>query len=828
MKKIALLLCALIVSMAFVLCINAAETVIYSNDFSDAESISDFIQYRSAWEIRDGALYLTGVRTLDDEIKDNHNSHIVYQAPVSLDDYIVEVDMHNVQTWAGLIFNVQQEKVNSVNSGFYGYSFTVSKNASFCAVGSAGQGKWLGNINLGTTHKDVYAGTDLHLSVIVKDGVMGFNAYNIVTGNKVYSYTYSVGSHKNDGLHFGGTVGFRALAEYSGRFNEANLHFDNLVITTAKDTTVASVVNRDTVADSSQDAYEIIYTNTFDSADDIDEFKQFGGTWEVRDGRLWLTDVGTESSSLIIYNGDKYLKTLADYAIDVDMYNVQTQAGVIIRSAVDSIKGNSKCEDFYGYFAFVSFDGKKGALGYGAPNGNWGGNIVVSENVTAPGANVHIRVEARGNTLAYYLSDIDSGKLLFSTVKQNSTWSMGSFGFRFYNLIKSGDKAGEILLDNLRTSLDNLVITSLDADFEVPEDKGDFDYTLKGGKAIITAYLGSKTKITVPETIDGYKVIAIGENAFYRNSYIKEVVLPKSITYIAENAFGVCTSLSDINWPVGLVSIGKNAFQNCRSLRSVVLPQSVKSIGSGAFYACISLESFTFPHIIEEIGKNVFWCCENLTTVTMPGTMPLIPDAMFYGCTKLDGDSLWIPSAVVSIGDSAFRYCGNIEAITVPETVKTIGASAFSGCGKLKMLVIYSTDAFFGEKMLEASTDVRIICYRGSTAAVYAQGNGMDFAYITCSEHQSFGTVIISATSTAPGSKVVYCAECGVEISREELPVTDDDKMDFDGDGSAAVEDVLPTIDEILQSIVLEDVDIDGDGKFSLRDILLILKSILG
>ena len=257
------------------------------------------------------------------------------------------------------------------------------------------------------------------------------------------------------------------------------------------------------------------------------------------------------------------------------------------------------------YFAFVSFDGKKGALGYGAPNGNWGGNIVVSENVTAPGANVHIRVEARGNTLAYYLSDIDSGKLLFSTVKQNSTWSMGSFGFRFYNLIKSGDKAGEILLDNLRTSLDNLVITALDADFEVPEDKGDFEYTLKGGKAIITAYLGSKTKITVPETIDGYKVIAIGENAFYRNSYIKEVVLPKSITYIAENAFGVCTSLSDINWPVGLVSIGKNAFQNCRSLRSVVLPQSVKSIGSGAFYACISLESFTFPHIIEEIGKNV-------------------------------------------------------------------------------------------------------------------------------------------------------------------------------------------------------------------------------
>ena len=133
MKKIIVMLC---VAVLLAVCVSAAETVIYQNDFSDAFSLYDFKQYRAEWEIRDGALYLTDRGTDAKAAKDNNFSHIVYQAPTPLSEYILEVDVFDARSSAGVLFNVQQAKVGTGNSAIYGYSFNLSMAADGIVLGN--------------------------------------------------------------------------------------------------------------------------------------------------------------------------------------------------------------------------------------------------------------------------------------------------------------------------------------------------------------------------------------------------------------------------------------------------------------------------------------------------------------------------------------------------------------------------------------------------------------------------------------------------------------------------------------------------------------------
>lgn len=55
----------------------------------------------------------------------------------------------------------------------------------------------------------------------------------------------------------------------------------------------------------------------------------------------------------------------------------------------------------------------------------------------------------------------------------------------------------------------------------------------------ITAYYGYEAEVTVPSTIDGYTVVGIRsfhneEGYSYPNIFVRKVVLPETVTYIAD------------------------------------------------------------------------------------------------------------------------------------------------------------------------------------------------------------------------------------------------------------------------------------------------------
>lgn len=136
------------------------------------------------------------------------------------------------------------------------------------------------------------------------------------------------------------------------------------------------------------------------------------------------------------------------------------------------------------------------------------------------------------------------------------------------------------------------------------------NYGSSGG--VITEYSGSDPYVTVPSSVGGNSVTAVGAGAFAGNTDIRSVSLPSSVTQIGQEAFADCTSLSSVSLPSSLSLIGMGAFYNCPSLSSVSIPSGTQEISDEAFAQCTSLRTVTIPSSVTTISDNAFDGCESL------------------------------------------------------------------------------------------------------------------------------------------------------------------------------------------------------------------------
>ena len=201
----------------------------------------------------------------------------------------------------------------------------------------------------------------------------------------------------------------------------------------------------------------VYYETDFSDASVLKDFTAYRGEWAVRNGRLYLdsmtADVTSDSSAFLLFNRPE-AALLENYMVDVDMYNIQTQGGVLMRCDYNRASAEN-LNAFYGYMYFVSYTGDKGAIGYCNEFGVWGGNLVVSLPEFRPGMNLHLNVVVYGDRFYCTYTDIDTGKVLLSLTKSDKTWSNGTFGFRL-----CGERNG--LMNFNRVYFDNLKVTVID------------------------------------------------------------------------------------------------------------------------------------------------------------------------------------------------------------------------------------------------------------------------------------------------------------------------------------------------------------------------------
>ena len=133
-----------------------------------------------------------------------------------------------------------------------------------------------------------------------------------------------------------------------------------------------------------------------------------------------------------------------------------------------------------------------------------------------------------------------------------------------------------------------------------------FTYTLADGGATITGASNVGTCLDIPETIDGYPVVAIGNSAFNFELDLEHLTIPSSVTNIGKHAFSLCHGMEEIVIPDSVKNISDYAFYKCYDVERIEIGSGVRTIGNWAFGECYALKDLLIAHGVECINKYAF------------------------------------------------------------------------------------------------------------------------------------------------------------------------------------------------------------------------------
>ena len=158
---------------------------------------------------------------------------------------------------------------------------------------------------------------------------------------------------------------------------------------------------------------------------------------------------------------------------------------------------------------------------------------------------------------------------------------------------------------------------------------------------------GYSGKVVIPESVEfkgiSHSVTSIGEEAFYKCSWLTSVTIPNSMESIGGYAFYECDGLASVHisdiaawcnidfssYDSNPLNYANHLYLNGEEVRDLVIPNSVTSIESYAFYECSGLTSVTIPNSVTSIGREAFKYCSGLTSVTIPNSVTSIGYAAF-------------------------------------------------------------------------------------------------------------------------------------------------------------------------------------------------------
>ena len=195
-------------------------------------------------------------------------------------------------------------------------------------------------------------------------------------------------------------------------------------------------------------------------------------------------------------------------------------------------------------------------------------------------------------------------------------------------------------------------------------------------KTTLIAYRSKEKNYIIPNS-----VTYIGNDAFFDCKSLTSINIPNSVTNIGDRAFYNCVSLTGINIPDNVINIGYGAFNICESLTRINIPNSVTNIGDYVFSGCSSLVNINIPNSVTNIGDYAFGACRSLININIPNSVTNIGDYVFSGCSSLV--NINIPNSVTNIGDGAFCRCKSLTKIIIPNSVTNIGDWAFCECESL-------------------------------------------------------------------------------------------------------------------------------------------------
>jgi hypothetical protein len=171
------------------------------------------------------------------------------------------------------------------------------------------------------------------------------------------------------------------------------------------------------------------------------------------------------------------------------------------------------------------------------------------------------------------------------------------------------------------------------------------------------AYNNALTTLTISSNLS-----TLGTSVFAYCANLTTVTFPSSVTSVPANTFSNCPNLLTFDF-TNITSIGQQAFYHDTSLNNIVLGANLTSIGMSAFADCSGLTSISIPATLTSLGLYAFQDCVNLAYVIVSdGATSSIMNDAFKNCTSLA--NIYIPNTVNTISVSAFSGCPNVTIYT--------------------------------------------------------------------------------------------------------------------------------------------------------------------
>ena len=275
-----------------------------------------------------------------------------------------------------------------------------------------------------------------------------------------------------------------------------------------------------------------------------------------------------------------------------------------------------------------------------------------------------------------------------------------------------------------------------------------YTYTIENGGATITdCDFNVSGALSIPATLGGYSVKAIGDGAFRNCNKLTSVTIPTSVTSIGDQAFYLCTQLTSVPITSAVTHIGDQAFGSCMNLKSIQvssgnsyysndsygalynkekttliyvpakvsssygipstvtqiaayaffgnstctavdIPGSVKTVGDYAF-SMSAVQLVSVPSSVTDLGNFTFSGCAGLQTVSIARGLTRLGEGVFSSCAALT--SITIPSSVTIIGPSAFSWCSSLQQVSLSSNLQTIGDHAFNSCESISSITLPSS-----------------------------------------------------------------------------------------------------------------------------------------
>lgn len=177
----------------------------------------------------------------------------------------------------------------------------------------------------------------------------------------------------------------------------------------------------------------------------------------------------------------------------------------------------------------------------------------------------------------------------------------------------------------------------------------------------------------------GTKLTSIGDNAFDNNTAMTVVEIPDTVTSMGSGVFLNNTALTDITFPTNasFTAIPQSTCSGDYALSGVIIPNNVTLIEEDAFAVCSGLTQIDIPASITRIAGNTFYQCTELVGVRIGSGITSIGSMAFVGCLKLSKfevnavpkDVSEVPSLASNALDESLKSSDNFH-ILVPEGTK--------------------------------------------------------------------------------------------------------------------------------------------------------------